>query len=88
MQRADENGNIGSPKSAAGRRVIDIPASLVALLRQWKLASKHELVFANGAGNVESLANITNRYWKSLIEAAGIKHYRPSMRCGTTVRQL
>lgn len=76
MQRADENGNIGSPKSAAGRRVIDIPASLVSLLKQLKLASAHDLVFANGAGNVESLANITNRYWKPLIEAAGIKHYR------------
>lgn len=77
MQRADETGKIGSPKSAAARRVIDIPLSLVALLRQWKMASGHELVFANGAGNVESLANITNRCWKPLPAAAGIrKHYR------------
>ena len=76
VQRADENGKIGSPKSVAGRRVIDIPSSLVALLKQWKMASAHDLVFANGSGNVESLANITNRCWLPLIEVAGIKRYK------------
>jgi integrase len=73
VQRADEDGRIGSPKSAAGRRLIDIPTSLVSLLKQWKMATKHELVFANGNGNVESLANITNRCWRPLLAAAGIK---------------
>ncbi len=78
VQRADEDGNIGSLKSAAARRVIDIPSSLVKLLREWKMASKHELVFANGRGNVESLANISNRIWRPLLKAAGIrKHYVP-----------
>ncbi len=72
-QRADESGKIGSPKSAAARRVIDIPPSLVSLLKQWKMASAHELVFANGSGNVESLANITNRCWRPLLKAAGIR---------------
>jgi integrase len=72
-QRADERGIIGSPKSAAARRLIDIPPSLVLLLKQWKMASAHELVFANGYGNVESLANITNRCWHPLLKAAGIR---------------
>ena len=72
-QRADESGKIGSPKSAAARRVIDIPPSLVSLLKQWKMASTHDLVFANGSGNVESLANITNRCWRPLLQAAGIR---------------
>ena len=73
VQRADETGKIGSPKSAASRRALDIPPSLVGLLKQWKLKSEHELVFANGAGNPESLANITNRCWRPLLKAAGIK---------------
>jgi integrase len=71
-QRADETGNIGSPKSAAARRTIDIPPSLVALLKEWKLESKWDLVFANGRGNPESLANIHNRCWVPLRKAAGI----------------
>lgn len=77
VQRADERNVIGPPKSAAGRRVIDIPSTLMALLKEWKVACPHELVFANGRGNVESLANITNRIWRPLLNAAGIKcHYR------------
>jgi integrase len=85
-QRADENGTIGSPKSAAARRVIDIPSSLVSLLRELKVSNHHELVFANGKGNAESLANITNRCWNPLLKAAGVRkhklyalrHYRAS----------
>ena len=72
IQRADETGNIGSPKSAAARRTIDIPPSLVALLKEWKLESKWDLVFANGRGNPESLANIHNRCWVPSRKAAGI----------------
>jgi integrase len=71
-QRADETGTIGSPKSAAARRTIDIPPSLVALLRAWKLESKSDLIFANGRGNPESLANIHNRCWYELRTAAGL----------------
>lgn len=73
MQRADETGKIGSPKSATSCRALDILPSLVALLRNWKLKGEHELVFANGRGNVESLANITNRCWRPLLNAAGVR---------------
>ena len=31
------------------------------------------MVFANGNGNVESVANITNRCWRPLLQAAGIR---------------
>ncbi|RUU96662.1 site-specific integrase [Mesorhizobium sp. M1A.F.Ca.IN.020.06.1.1] len=70
-QRADEKGKIGPPKSKAGRRTINIPAALVAILREWKLrAGGHDLVFATEEGNAESLANIFNRAWKPIqIEA-------------------
>jgi integrase len=72
MQRADEGGRIGAPKSAAARRKIDLPPSLVTLLREWRMQTTSDLVFANGAGNPESLANIHNRCWTILRSEAGI----------------
>lgn len=93
-QRADETGEIGSPKSEAAKRVIDVPTALVALLRSWKLeCPKGELVFPNWQGNVESHANITNRCWHPLLRHAGLvtpdgkpkynfhslRHYRASL---------
>jgi integrase len=74
-QRADETGKIGAPKSASGRRVIDIPAPLVKLLRTWRLEcpkGKLDLVFPNWQGNVESHANITNRCWHPLLRHARV----------------
>ena len=63
-QRADRFNEIGRPKSEAGERTV--PASPIAVnsLREWKLACPKgdlDLVFPNGAGNVESLGNIINR---------------------------
>ena len=72
-QRADENGDLGSPKSGSSLRTLDIPKRLVAILRQWKLeCPPGPLVFPNWQGNVESLANIHNRCWKPLQLAAGL----------------
>jgi integrase len=72
-QRADENGDIGPPKSKAGRRTVSVPASLVAILRAWKLkAGKHALAFASEEGTPQSLANIYNRAWKPIQIEAGV----------------
>lgn len=71
-QRADENGVIGPPKSKSGNRTIDIPASLVAILRELRLRSRHALVFASEEGNPQSLANIYNRAWAPIQIAAGV----------------
>lgn len=63
-QRADRFNAIGRPKSEAGERSVPMPPLVMNTLREWKLASpKGELglVFPNGNGNVESLANIINR---------------------------
>lgn len=63
-QRADEFGEIGRPKSEAGERTIPVPPMVVNALREWKLACPKGdlgLVFPNGAGNVESHANVVNR---------------------------
>jgi integrase len=48
---------------------------VVSALREWKLAcpkGKLNLVFPNGAGNVESHANIVNRELMPLQIAAGV----------------
>jgi integrase len=63
-QRADRFNEIGRPKSHAGERTVPLPKFLANTLKEWKLAcpqSELDLVFPNGAGKVESLANIINR---------------------------
>jgi integrase len=63
-QRADRFNEIGKPKSAAGERIVPFGKFVANTLKEWKLAcpkSDGDLVFPNGAGKVESLANIINR---------------------------
>lgn len=75
FQRADEKGKIGLPKSKAGYRTIYLPADLVRDLREWRLACPRgpmDLIFPNGTGGVESLANIVNRWWYPLQLAAKV----------------
>jgi integrase len=63
-QRADLWGTIGDPKSAAGTREIPMAPMVVNALREWKLGcpkGKLGLVFPNGAGNVQTHANIADR---------------------------
>jgi integrase len=72
-QRADAHNVIGPPKSEAGERTIPIPSITLRALREWKKqCPKGGLVFPNGAGHVESHANIIQRgIWPTLI-AAGV----------------
>jgi integrase len=63
-QRADRFNDIGRPKSEAGERSVPFGKAVSNTLKEWKLACPRGelgLVFPNGAGNVESLANIINR---------------------------
>lgn len=61
-QRADRFNQIGKPKSAAGERAVPFGPFVANTLKEWKLACPlGELVFPNGEGNVESLANIVQR---------------------------
>lgn len=87
-RRADEKGVIGPLKSAAARRDIDIPAALVALLREWRLeCPPGPLVFPNWQGNVESHANLYRRGWAEIRTAAklpaypfhALRHFRASV---------
>lgn len=74
-QRADKWGTIGKPKSEAGHRNIPLAPMVVNVLRQWKAAcpaSAADLVFPNGAGNVESHSNLRKRFWEPLQARCGI----------------
>jgi len=74
-QRANLWCEIGAPKSAAGNREIPMSPMVVNALREWRLVcpkGKERLVFPNGAGNVESHANIANRGFYGLQTEAGI----------------
>ncbi|HZT88310.1 MAG TPA: site-specific integrase [Stellaceae bacterium] len=74
-QRANLWGEIGAPKSAAGQREIPMSPMVVNTLREWRLACPKgplNLVFPNGAGKVESHANIANRGFYALQRTAGM----------------
>jgi integrase len=84
-QRADRFNSIGKPKSAAGKRKVPMTPALARTLDRWKLicprphadgsreaARQEHLVFPNGAGKIESLANIINRGLIPTQIAAGV----------------
>ena len=65
-QRADNWRNLGAPKSAAGKRDIPITPLVLNTLRTWRAAcppGELGLVFPNGAGRIESHANLRNRFF-------------------------
>jgi integrase len=70
-QRADRYNQIGKPKSEAGERTVPFGPFVANTLKEWKLACPPgELVFPNGQGNVESLANIVQRGLSPTVTAA------------------
>jgi integrase len=74
-QRADRFRQIGPPKSEAGERTVPIAPMLTNTLREWKLAcpkGKLDLVFPNGAGNVELHTNIVGRGLIPAMLVAGL----------------
>jgi integrase len=72
-QRADKWSTVGLLKSDKSYRSIPLAPFATNVLKEWRLARPGDgLVFGNGAGNVESLANIWNRCLAPLQVAAGI----------------
>jgi integrase len=74
-QRADLWGAMGAPKSEAGDRTIPMAPQVLNVLREWRLAcpkGELDLVFPNGKGRVENHANIANRGFYALQQAAGV----------------
>jgi integrase len=75
IQRADKWQQLGAPKSKGSRRRIPLGADTAKALRTWLLvapAGDLGLAFPNGAGNVESYANLWNRFWTPLCAEAGL----------------
>ncbi len=84
-QRADLWGKIGKPKSKAGNRDIPLAPMVVNTLRQWRVecpASDQDLVFPNGAGNVESHSNLLQRFWEPVQIACGMVDASSTARYG------
>jgi len=74
-QRADRWNIIGTLKSAAAQRDIPMTAMLANTLREWKVAcpaSKFDLAFPTGAGNVENHGNLFARVFAPAWVAAGV----------------
>jgi integrase len=74
-QRADRYNEIGSPKSHAGERAVPMSPMVVNVLKEWKLACPKgdlDLVFPNGAGNIEELSNIYRRGFGGVQENLGM----------------
>lgn len=87
-ERADRYNQNGKPKSEAGERAVPLLPMVVNMLREWRLTCPRketsrldesgnsvrelDLVFPNGPGNVESLANIINRGLLPVQTRAGV----------------
>lgn len=74
-QRADQWGEIGPPKSEAGRRTIPIPPELVKELKVWKLRSppsKLGLAFPSTTGTPLRHNNLLRRLYFPLQVRAGL----------------
>ena len=74
-QRADEIGQIGPPKSEAGRRTIPIPPELVTELKRWKLRCDHsrlDLAFPSKRGTPLRHNNLLRRVYFPLQIRAGL----------------
>ena len=76
-QRADAWGNIGPPKSKAGKRDIPLAPIVVNTLKQWRAncpKSDCDLVFPSNRGKIERMWNIVEDAW-----------YPLQIKCGLTV---
>jgi integrase len=74
-QRADQWGQIGAPKSKAGRRDVPLAPMVVNALREWRLScpkGELDLVFPNNRGRPLSHTNFAKRVFRPLQAENGI----------------
>ncbi len=75
IQRADEFGELGAPKSRAGEREIPMAPAVVQALETWKtsgMTTVDGLVFPNSVGKIQNYSNIYNRVFKPMLVENGI----------------
>jgi integrase len=74
-RRVDRFNKFGPPKSEAGIRTIPMSPLLLNTLKAWRLAGPKgelDLVFPNGAGNIENHGNLLARIFWPIQLAAGV----------------
>jgi integrase len=82
VRRTYSSGRFGEPKSRAGRRRIDLPATLVAELRRWKMQcpkpeeGDRALVFPSIDGTPLSTQNMVTRAFYPALRRAGLRQIR------------
>lgn len=74
-QRADRQGRIGPPKSAAGYRSIPLPDSIRQSLDTHLQATTGKLAFGTSSDAPESHENLTKRMWLVVQERSGVVRY-------------
>ena len=67
---ANGGARLGPPKSRAGRRTINVPASVLELIGE---GEPGDLVFTNQAGTRVTAQRFYNSAWKSAVEKSGVK---------------
>jgi integrase len=72
VHRSLWNGRIGSPKTDAGVRDVDIPASLSGKLTELIGSRKTGYLFENAAGRPFSQSNVLHRSLHPILEALGL----------------
>lgn len=78
-QRADQWGQIGPPKSEAGKRTVPIPPELVSELKRWKLRSppsRQDLAFPSSTGTPIRHNNMLRRMYFPLQLRAGLSVFK------------
>jgi integrase len=85
-RRADRYNELGSVKSAAGLRTVEIGNETAAAIRAYlkTCTVKSDLVFPNEEGNVWNYPNFWHRFWVPLMNAAGLVTGEPASK---TVRE-
>ena len=71
---------VREPKTAAGRRVVHLPAALIEELEahvvQFVRPGREGFVFTTSRGEVLRQSNFRNRHWRPAVAAAGIEGLR------------
>ena len=84
-QRADQWGEMGPPKSKAGRRDVPLAPMVVNTLREWRLSCPKgdlDLVFPNNRGRPLSHTNFAKRVFRPLQADNGITDAKGAPRYG------
>jgi integrase len=79
-QRADRFCKLGAPKSGMSRRTLPLPAELITVLREWKLAcpkGEKDLAFPTAAGEIQQHRSMLDSLAPAIIDAGVVDRGKP-----------